>query len=102
VNEGIILRAVDECEMSRGFLINPLLSRHLGGLKENVEFWLSMLDTEKKVDGSGTILRQRGVLEISSLRDLPPVHARLSTPPAIFTYNYKYNTLDSTFKESID
>lgn len=32
MNERVILRTVDECEMSRCLLVNPLLARHLGGL----------------------------------------------------------------------
>ena len=37
MDEGVILRTVDEREMSRGLLINPLLSRHFGGIwKEDV------------------------------------------------------------------
>lgn len=33
MDEGIILGTVDECEMSCGFLVNPLLSRHFGDVE---------------------------------------------------------------------
>jgi hypothetical protein len=32
MDERVILRTMDKCEMSRGLLIDPFLSRHFGGI----------------------------------------------------------------------
>ncbi len=78
MDERIVLRTMNQSEMSSIFLIDPFLPRHLGSVfGKLVVGW-----SEREIEGPGfsSVRLWRGLTEISSLWDLPSM-LDYPTPP---------------------